>query len=263
MTEISGVEFVQEAAAQEQGEAMSLEQILAETAEQTPTQAETAQTEQGTETGEQSGAADQQPSSDQVYRTQAEVDAAFGARIQAERNKFMRDNKPLMDKGALLEQYTQGMTDQEISEALQTIAAARLAKANEIDEKTARAIVQNSYRPPTPPVRQQPVQPSGEQVMRQRIDVVGEYMQLIGDPGFTLDTLRTNQAALQDFANGMSPHDLYAKHFAPRPQRASAPPVEKRGSTVAGNGGGNGRYSSSELDRIMEYVANGGVVRTD
>lgn len=258
MTEISGVEFVQEAAAQEQSEGVSVDQILAEN--QPAPQAEAAQTAQGTETGEQSGAADQQPSSG-VYKTQAEVDAAFGARIQAERQKFMRDNKPLMDKGALLEQYTQGMTDQEISEALQTIAAARLAKANEIDEKTARAIVQSHYRP-APAVQQSPAQPSGEQVMRQRIDAASEYMNLIGDPGFTLDTLRTNKAALTDFANGMSMHDLYAKHFAPKPQRASTPPVEKRGATTAGSGG-NGRYSNSEIDRILQYVQNGGVVRTD
>lgn len=258
MTEISGVEFVQEAAAQE-NEGVSVDQILAEA--NTAPQAEAAQTAQGTETGEQSGAADQQPTSGQVYKTQAEVDAAFGARIQAERNKFMRDNKPLMDKGALLEQYTQGMTDAEIAEALQTIAAARLAKANEIDEKTARAIVQNNYRPPAPVQQQQPAQPSGEAAMRQRIDAVGEYMNLIGDPGFTLDTLRTNQAALQDFANGMSFRDLYAKHFAPKPQKPATPPVERRGATTAGDSGRDGRYSDSELDRILQYVQNGGSVR--
>lgn len=258
MTEISGVEFVQEAAAQE-NEGTSIDQILAET--QPAPQAEATQTAQESETGVQSGAADQQPTSGQVYKTQAEVDAAFGARIHAERNKFMRDNKPLMDKGALLEQYTQGMTDAEISEALQTIAAARLAKANDIDEKTARAIVQNGYRATPHVQQQQPAQMSGEQVMRQRIDAVGEYMSLIGDPGFTLDTLRTNQAALADFANGMSPHDLYAKHFAPKPQRPAAPPVERRGATTAGDSGGNGRYSNSELDRILQYVQNGGSVR--
>lgn len=265
MTEIPGVEFVQEAAEQQPTDAaMSVQQILNDVSTSPSTEGQAANTAPTAETGAQTGDAGQQPQ-EHVYKSQAEVDAAFGARIQAERNKFMRENKPLMDKGTLLEQYTQGMTDQEIAEALQAIAASRLAKDTEIDEKTARAIVRNNYRAqsmPTQPAAQ-PEQPAPEaDSQRMRIDAASAFMSAVGDPGFTLETLRTNRAALADFAAGMAIRDVYLKYFT-QASKPAAPPVEKRGASVSGGGGLSPRYSASELDRIMKYVENGGVVRTD
>lgn len=262
MEQITGVEFVQEAAAQDSTDAvaLSIDQFLEEsTADQST---ETGRTEdvQTAETGENTGAADQQPQA-QVYKTQAEVDTAIGYRIQAERNKFMRDNKDLLDKGNMLAQYTQGMTADEVSEALQQIAAARLAKDSEIDEKTARAIVRRTSAAQPQPAQQEQPKPDNTDYQRQRINAASDYMNMIGDPGFTLETLRTNRQALADFAGGMSVRDVYMKHF--RSQQRPATPVEKRGASVAGSGNANGRYSNAELDRMLEYVRNGGKIRFD
>ena len=91
---------------------------------------------------------------------------------------------------------------------------------------------------------------------------MADYMQAIGDPDFTLEALRTNRSALQDFADGMGARELYMKHFRPA-ERKAAPPVERRGASVSGNGETPGRLSNAELDRIVEAAQRGYRVRFD
>lgn len=263
----TGVNFEFEAGAQDthNGEAYAGD-LLEQAA---PVQAEASQEQeqesaQGT-TGAEPGDAGQQPEQPPaVYRSQAEVDAAIGARLRTARERVLRENKPLLDKGALLERYTQGMTDEEISTALQAMAASRLAKDEGVDEKTALAIVKRTSGPskPGPTPQDLPQQEEATAGARQRISAMADYMQAIGDPNFTLETLRTNRSALQDFADGMGARDLYMKHFRPT-ERKAAPPVERRGASVSGDGASSGQLSNAELDRIVEAAQRGYRVRFD
>ena len=147
----TGVNFELEAGAQDTHNGEAYAGDLLERA--APVQAEASQEQeqesaQGT-TGAEPGDAGQQPEQPPaVYRSQAEVDAAIGARLRTARERVLRENKPLLDKGALLERYTQGMTDEEISAALQAMAASRLAKDEGVDEKTALAIVKRTRPDP-------------------------------------------------------------------------------------------------------------------
>lgn len=263
----TGVNFEFEAGAQDTHNGEAYAGDLLERA--APVQAEVSQEQeqesaQGT-TGAEPGDAGQQPEQPPaVYRSQAEVDAAIGARLRTARERVLRENKPLLDKGALLERYTQGMTDEEISTALQAMAASRLAKDEGVDEKTALAIVkrtsgQTQPRPQAPALSQQE---DATTSARQRISAMADYMQAIGDPDFTLEALRTNRSALQDFADGMGARELYMKHFRPA-ERKAAPPVERRGASVSGNGETPGRLSNAELDRIVEAAQRGYRVRFD
>ena len=263
----TGVNFEFEAGAQDTHNGEAYAGDLLERA--APVQAEVSQEQeqesaQGT-TGAEPGDAGQQPEQPPaVYRSQAEVDAAIGARLRTARERVLRENKPLLDKGALLERYTQGMTDEEISTALQAMAASRLAKDEGVDEKTALAIVkrtsgQTQPRPQAPALSQQE---DATTSARQRISAMADYMQAIGAPDFTLEALRTNRSALQDFADGMGARELYMKHFRPA-ERKAAPPVERRGASVSGNGETPGQLSNAELDRIVEAAQRGYRVRFD
>ena len=263
----TGVNFEFEAGAQDTHNGEAYAGDLLERA--APVQAEASQEQeqesaQGT-TGAEPGDAGQQPEQPPaVYRSQAEVDAAIGARLRTARERVLRENKPLLDKGALLERYTQGMTDEEISTALQAMAASRLAKDEGVDEKTALAIVKRTSGPskPGPTPQDLPQQEEATAGARQRISAMADYMQAIGDPNFTLETLRTNRSALQDFADGMGARDLYMKHFRPT-ERKAAPPVERRGASVSGDGASSGQLSNAELDRIVEAAQRGYRVRFD
>lgn len=263
----TGVNFELEAGAQDMhsGEAYAGDLLdRAEPVQPQASQEQEQESAQGT-TGAETGDAGQQPEQPPaVYRSQAEVDAAIGARLRTARERILRENKPLLDKGALLERYTQGMTDEEISTALQAMAASRLAKDEGVDEKTALAIVKRTSGPskPGPTPQDLPQQEEATASARQRISAMADYMQAIGDPNFTLETLRTNRSALQDFADGMGARDLYMKHFRPA-ERKAAPPVERRGASVSGDGASSGQLSNAELDRIVEAAQRGYRVRFD
>lgn len=263
----TGVNFELEAGAQDRHSGEAYAGDLLDRAEPVQPQASQEQEQESTQgtTGAETGDAGQQPEQPPaVYRSQAEVDAAIGARLRTARERILRENKPLLDKGALLERYTQGMTDEEISTALQAMAASRLAKDEGVDEKTALAIVKRTSGPskPGPTPQDLPQQEEATAGARQRISAMADYMQAIGDPNFTLETLRTNRSALQDFADGMGARDLYMKHFRPT-ERKAAPPVERRGASVSGDGASSGQLSNAELDRIVEAAQRGYRVRFD
>ena len=84
---------------------------------------------------------------------------------------------------------------------------------------------------------------------RRRAQQVLEAIDLIGDPNFTLQSLRANKAAMEEVERGENIGAIYRRYFL----RKTPQPVE-RDANLGAAGGAGMRLNRQDIERISEYV---------
>ncbi len=90
---------------------------------------------------------------------------------------------------------------------------------------------------------------------RRRAEQVLEAIDLIGDPNFTLETLRATPEAMQALEQGENIGDIYRHYFL----RREPQPVEGE-ANLGGAQGIGARLSRQDIERISDYVDRTGKV---
>lgn len=98
-----------------------------------------------------------------------------------------------------------------------------------------------------------------ERVKQQRAlaNRVLEAIDSIGDPAFTLKTLRDNEKALRELENGVPVGTIYRRYFV----KAAMPRMEKD-ANLGAEGVSGMALSRGDIERISEYVDRTGKVYT-
>ncbi len=89
---------------------------------------------------------------------------------------------------------------------------------------------------------------------RRKAEQVLEAIDLIGDPNFTLQSLRANKAAMEALERGENIGAIYRRYFLRREPQAA-----ERDANL-GAGGPTARLDRQDIERISEYVDRTGRV---
>lgn len=213
-------------------------------------------------------ASSQPEPSEPVYRTQAEFDAAFSKRMAKERAQL----RPMAELGrAVSEVAGTELTAEEVRAAISVALADKRAKANKTDFDTEMNNIRVEQRVMQrfSPARQQPTQqesgaPQNESIADVRAREMVDVMQAIGDDNFTPALLQRNQAAMQAWAEGATPAQIYKQFFvatvaAAEPAPAAKPkrPSPERAANSGAAGAVKRTFSDAELERIEKELREG------
>ena len=208
----------------------------------------------------------QQP--DGFYRSQAEFDAAFSRRMANERAR----NRPLVEMGqAVLDVAGNELSSDEVAAAISRALAEKRSKANSTDYDTEMNNIRVEQRVAqrfAGRTAQTPSQTADDPGTRAREMLTA--MEAIGDETFSVEALQGNQEAMEAWAGGATPAQVYRKYFLNVQTQPSSPAAAQPGKTAAprgsrptperaANSGAMGTpartFSAEDIRKIDEYLA--------
>ena len=207
----------------------------------------------------------QQP--DGFYRSQAEFDAAFSRRMANERAR----TRPLVEMGqAVLDVAGNELSSDEVTAAISRALAEKRSRANSTDYDTEMNNIRVEQRVAqrfAGRSAQTPSQTTDDPGTRAREMLAA--MEAIGDEAFSVEALQGNQAAMEDWASGATPAQVYRKHFLNVQAQPSIPAAEQYAKPAAprsrptperaANSGAMGTpartFSAEDIRKIDEYLA--------
>lgn len=216
---------------------------------------------------QEQAASTQQP--DGFYRSQAEFDAAFSRRMANERAR----NRPFVEMGqAVLDVAGEELSSDEVTAAISRALAEKRSKANQTDYDTEinniRVEQRVAQRFAGRPAQQTPSQSADDPGARAHEML--EAMQVIGDEAFNVEALQGNQAAMEAWAGGATPAQVYRQFFLNAPQQPSSPtptqpargaaprsgrPAPERAANSGAMGAPTRTFSAEDIRKIDEYLA--------
>lgn len=235
--------------------------VLSENGELVPAEP-TVDPGQGERAPEPASGDDGQPTEPQkFYRSQQEVNAAFGARLAAEREKL----KPDLDFTKRVRMLFNGMTDEQIEEKLLAVAASSYAEEKGIPVEVASELTNLRMNLPTAavseaePKPQTPAADDHDGRIKALADEASEINQKYGiDMGSVLATDKDLQRRV--FGEGESLKDVLIDYLQSqqRPARTITPIRSPNGDgSVSGSVG----MSDEQYERIKAAVKSGNTVR--
>ena len=208
----------------------------------------------------------QQP--DGFYRSQAEFDAAFSRRMANERAR----NRPLVEMGqAVLDVAGNELSSDEVAAAISRALAEKRSKANSTDYDTEMNNIRVEQRVAqrfAGRTAQTPSQTADDPGTRAREMLAA--MEAIGDETFSVEALQGNQEAMEAWASGATPAQVYRKYFlnvqkpptapaAAQPAKVAAQRSSRPAPERAANSGAMGMpartFSAEDIRKIDEYLA--------
>ena len=207
----------------------------------------------------------QQP--DGFYRSQAEFDAAFSRRMANERAR----NRPLVEMGqAVLDVAGNELSSDEVTAAISRALAEKRSRANSTDYDTEMNNIRVEQRVAqrfAGRSAQTPSQTADDPSTRAREMLAA--MEAIGDEAFSVEALQGNQAAMEAWAGGATPAQVYREHFLNVQAQPSIPAAEQYAKPAAprsrptperaANSGAMGTpartFSAEDIRKIDEYLA--------
>jgi len=201
-----------------------------------------------------------------TYRTQAEFDAAFSKRMAKERER----NRPYVDMGKLVNGVTGGeLTDDEVKEAISNALAEKRSRANktDIDTELNNIRVEQRIASRYGGNAEREYVNHADDGVKERANEMVATINAIGDDSFTIDALRSNQQAMEYWAKGATPAQVYKSFFAASQSATTAPrkvnnrPSPERSANSGATGTGSRRLTSAEYAKINDALDKGFDVR--
>lgn len=211
-------------------------------------------------------ASTQQP--DGFYRSQAEFDAAFSRRMANERAR----NRPFVEMGqAVLDVAGNELSSDEVAAAISRALAEKRSKANSTDYDTemnnirVEQRVAQRFAGRTAQTHSQTADDPGT-----RAREMLAAMEAIGDEAFSVEALQGNQEAMEAWAGGATPAQVYRKFFLNVPQQTATPasaqpakvaaqrstrPAPERAANSGAMGTPARTFSAEDIRKIDEYLA--------
>lgn len=209
---------------------------------------------------EESATADHNPQT--VYRTQAEFDAAFSKRMANERAR----NRPFVEIGReVVNVAGDELSADEVRAAISHALAEKRSKNNSTDYDTEMnniRVEQRIARRYSPQRETSAPQQAEADEPRRRAGEMISAMESIGDERFTVEALQRNNAAMEAWANGATPSQVYRQFFLSQPsgqsaKKASARPAPERSANAGATGSPARKFSFADIDKIDKALESG------